>query len=41
MHSSLSSLGFVEGGAETVIDALLDLIGEEGIHIIIHIYIYT
>ncbi len=24
MHSSLSSLGFVEGGAETVIDTLLD-----------------
>lgn len=26
MHSSLSSLGYVEGGAETVIDTLLDIL---------------
>jgi aminoglycoside 3-N-acetyltransferase len=30
MHSSLSALGPVEGGAETVVDALLDTIGREG-----------
>ncbi len=30
VHSSLSSFGHVEGGAETVIDALLETIGEEG-----------
>lgn len=30
LHSSLSSLGHVEGGAETVIDALLDVIGDTG-----------
>lgn len=30
MHSSLSSLGPVEGGAEIVIDAILDVIGKEG-----------
>ncbi|MFA7229743.1 MAG: AAC(3) family N-acetyltransferase [Victivallaceae bacterium] len=30
LHSSLKSLGRVEGGADTVIDALLELLGEEG-----------
>lgn len=30
VHSSLSSFGHVEGGAETVIDAFLDVIGPHG-----------
>ncbi|MCE5323962.1 AAC(3) family N-acetyltransferase [bacterium] len=30
VHSSLSSFGNVDGGADTVIDALLDVIGEQG-----------
>ena len=30
VHSSLSSLGYVEGGADTVIDALLQTLGNEG-----------
>lgn len=30
MHSSLRSLGYVEGGAATVLDALLEVIGPEG-----------
>ncbi|MBS7633995.1 AAC(3) family N-acetyltransferase [Candidatus Bathyarchaeota archaeon] len=30
VHSSLSSFGFVEGGAETVIDVLLETVSEEG-----------
>lgn len=30
VHSSFSSMGKVEGGAETVIRAILDVIGEEG-----------
>ena len=30
VHSSYKSLGGVEGGAETVIDALLDFVGPEG-----------
>jgi aminoglycoside 3-N-acetyltransferase len=30
MHSSLSALGHVEGGAEMVVDALLDAIGSSG-----------
>jgi aminoglycoside 3-N-acetyltransferase len=29
-HSSLSRFGYVEGGAETVIDALLEVVGDEG-----------
>jgi len=30
IHSSLSSFGYVEGSADTVIDALLEVVGEEG-----------
>lgn len=30
MHSALSSIGFVEGGADTVIDAVLEAVGAEG-----------
>lgn len=30
VHSSLSSFGHVEGGADTVIDALLEIVGEQG-----------
>jgi aminoglycoside 3-N-acetyltransferase len=30
VHSSLSRLGYVEGGAETVVDALLEAVGSEG-----------
>lgn len=30
LHSSMSSLGRVEGGADTVIDAFLEIIGEKG-----------
>lgn len=30
VHSSLSSLGWVESGAETVVDALLDVVGSGG-----------
>jgi aminoglycoside 3-N-acetyltransferase len=29
-HSSLSSFGYVEGGADTVIDALLEVVGKRG-----------
>jgi aminoglycoside 3-N-acetyltransferase len=28
VHSSLSSLGWVEGGAATVVDALMNVVGE-------------
>lgn len=30
VHSSLSSLGFVEGGASTVIKALMEVVGQDG-----------
>lgn len=30
VHSSLSSFGYVEGGADTVIDVLIDSVGSEG-----------
>ena len=30
MHSSLSALGYMEGGADTVVDALLDAVGPTG-----------
>jgi len=30
VHSSLSSFGYVEGGADTVIDALMECVGERG-----------
>jgi aminoglycoside 3-N-acetyltransferase len=33
-HSSLKSLGWVEGGAEAVIDAFLDTVGPEGLVIV-------
>lgn len=31
VHSSLTSIGFVEGGADTVVDALMEVIGGEGL----------
>ncbi|WP_238314740.1 AAC(3) family N-acetyltransferase, partial [Methylobacterium crusticola] len=30
VHSSLSAIDFVEGGAETVVDALLQAVGKRG-----------
>ena len=30
VHSSLNSFGYVEGGADTIIDALLEVVGEDG-----------
>ncbi len=30
VHSSLSSIGYVEGGADAVVDGLLDVLGSEG-----------
>lgn len=30
MHSALSNIGYVEGGADTVIDAVLEAVGSEG-----------
>ena len=40
VHSSLSSIGFVEGGALTVINALMDVVGEEGA-IVMSAYLVT
>jgi aminoglycoside 3-N-acetyltransferase len=40
VHSSLSSMGLVEGGASTVIDALMDVLGEDGA-IIMSAYLVT
>lgn len=34
VHSSLSSLGWVEGGAEAVVDAFLDVLGAEGLLVV-------
>ncbi|MBN1460327.1 MAG: AAC(3) family N-acetyltransferase, partial [Armatimonadetes bacterium] len=33
-HSSLRSLGYVDGGADTVIDAFLEVVGPEGLVIV-------
>jgi aminoglycoside 3-N-acetyltransferase len=30
LHSSLKSIGYVEGGAQTVIEAILDVISSSG-----------
>jgi len=40
VHSSLSSMGFVEGGAPTVINTLMDVVGEEGA-IVMSAYLVT
>jgi aminoglycoside 3-N-acetyltransferase len=34
MHSSLKSLGYVKGGANTVIDAVMEVIGESGLFMV-------
>ncbi|MEA1965099.1 MAG: AAC(3) family N-acetyltransferase [Candidatus Aerophobetes bacterium] len=31
MHSSLKSVGYVKGGADTVIDAIMEVVGEDGL----------
>ncbi|MCJ7750674.1 MAG: AAC(3) family N-acetyltransferase, partial [Armatimonadetes bacterium] len=33
-HSSLTSLGWVDGGAEAVVDAFLDVVGPDGLVIV-------
>jgi aminoglycoside N3'-acetyltransferase len=40
VHSSLSSMGFVEGGAPTVINALMEVVGEDGA-IVMSAYLVT
>ena len=40
VHSSLSSMGFVEGGAQIVINALIDVVGEDGA-IVMSAYLVT
>ena len=40
VHSSLSSMGFVEGGAQTVIQALMEVAGKEGA-IVMSAYLVT
>ncbi len=40
VHSSLSSMGLVEGGALTVINALMDVVGEDGA-IVMSAYLVT
>src|ERR1044071_3811587 len=40
VHSSLSSMGFVEGGASTVINALIEVVGEGGA-IVMSAYLVT
>jgi aminoglycoside 3-N-acetyltransferase len=40
VHSSLSSLGYVHGGAETVIKSLMEVVGEEGT-IVMSAYLVT
>ena len=40
VHSSLSSMGFVGGGAQTVINALMDVVGQDGA-IVMSAYLVT
>jgi len=40
VHSSLSSLGYVDGGASTVVKALMEVVGEEGA-IVMSAYLVT